>query len=120
MGNRFELGPQDVTGNVVNDGDEATFTINGISRGNYFLILRNPLNDGANGFCEEILEAIVVTDELGTPVEVDNDLFTICEGDEVRVKASIENTSIIPVGVVPIFIWYADANKTNRLITSNP
>ncbi|PRY88393.1 gliding motility-associated-like protein [Mongoliibacter ruber] len=117
QGNRVERGPQEVTAMV--DGT-ATFTINGISTGDYFLVVRNPQsNPGEDDFCEDELKAIAVTNELGTPVEVDQDRFEICEGDEVRVIATLGGNTTVSPGITPVFLWYNTSDTSNDPIVTS-
>ncbi|WP_338224250.1 PKD domain-containing protein [Algoriphagus confluentis] len=111
------LGEGTVIGSVTNDGDAATFELDGVNVGQYVLVIRNPLDDGAGGYCEDRLIVPIIEDELGTPVTVDQDTFEICEGETVTIVPEVD--PIYLNGRTPQFLWYKDAAKTQP-ITSNP
>ncbi|WP_339868307.1 PKD domain-containing protein [uncultured Algoriphagus sp.] len=111
------LGEGVVIGNVVSDGDAATFELDGINLGQYVLVIRNPLEDGSGGYCEDRLAVPIIEDELGTPVTVDEDTFVVCEGETVTIVPQVD--PIYLNGATPKFLWYKDAGKTQPIV-SNP
>ena len=111
------LGEGNVIGNVVSDGESAIFELEGVNVGQYVLVIRNPLDDGAGGYCEDRLIVPIIEDELGTPVTVDQDTFEICEGETVTIVPEVDPVYLN--GRTPTFKWYKDAAKTQP-ITSNP
>ncbi|WP_338221456.1 PKD domain-containing protein [Algoriphagus sp. oki45] len=111
------LGEGNVIGNVVSDGESAIFELEGVNVGQYVLVIRNPLDDGADGYCEDRLIVPIIEDELGTPVTVDQDTFEICEGETVTIVPEVDPVYLN--GRTPTFKWYKDAAKTQP-ITSNP
>ncbi|UZD23043.1 PKD domain-containing protein [Algoriphagus halophytocola] len=111
------LGEGIVIGSVVADGESATFELEGVNVGQYILVIRNPLEDGDDGYCEDQLIIPLIEDELGTPVTVEDDTFLVCEGETVTIVPEVD--PIYLNGITPKFLWYKDAAKTQP-ITSNP
>ncbi len=111
------LGKGEVIGEVVNDGDGASFVLDGVNVGQYVLVIRNPLEDGENGYCEDQLAIPLIEDETGTPVTVEEDEFIVCEGESVTISAEVD--PIYLNGLTPKFLWYKDAAKTQPIL-SNP
>ncbi|MEN2281263.1 PKD domain-containing protein [Algoriphagus sp. SE2] len=93
----------------------ATFELTNINLGNYTLKVWNPVDD-PDGPCYVFID-IPITQENGTPVDIEVPDQTICEGEDVSFLPLIDPTNN-PSGATPNFLWYQNANRAGGALVN--
>lgn len=91
---------------------QGVFTLSGVNLGVYTLHVWNPSD--ADG-CPLII-TIPVDRQLGTPVEFESEVITICEGQPASLSPFLDPQYIPNAGVAPVFRWYRNSDRTGELV----
>ncbi|SHO64493.1 PKD domain-containing protein [Algoriphagus zhangzhouensis] len=97
---------------------KAELILTNVNLGSYRLEVFNPLNDGEGGSCPNLLDEIVVSQQNGTPVELEPFDTDICEGTPATITPFLDpefNPDNLPVP----FKWYTSADRSGGALPTS-